>query len=1158
MAALTVVAMVAGFVVFTAGPASAAICETSGPGAAYSVTVCFTSPAPGSTATGAAAVTTTVQVTGTNPGIAKMVYWLDGNYLLTDYEAPFTFELPTQTFADGPMTITAAASMRDNFLSTSASVTITSSNGNSTAPANTSTFSPKLGTTPSPGSPYVLALVGDAAAGRIEGNDVVNLLTGWNPNHVLYLGDVYEDGTFTEFYNWYGHDGSAWSRFKDITNPTRGNHETSGGVASGYDYYWNNPPKAFSYNANGWHFISLDVHDTASFDTAQRNWLLSDLAANSAQCTVAFFHVPVLSLGPQGSSPALNDLWSLLVDNGVDLVLQGHEHNYQRFVPLDRSLNASPTGVPQFTIGSSGHGIRATTATDPRAAFKADTVPAAFGAMKMELNPAGANFYYVNTANTTLDSGAIGCSGATDTTAPAAPTGVNATATSGFQAQVSWSAAADNAGITGYKVFRNSTLVGTTQTGQRSFTDTTVAPNTTYTYTVTATDPAGNESAPSTGATVTTPAAPTTMTLNPTDDAYVDATAAGANFGQAMTLRADTSPLQRSFLRFDVSQLGGSVTSSSLRLRPNANLTAGVDIYAVPSSAWSESMITDATAPAVGNLIATSGPLSANTYVSINLGSTVTGLGQYSFAVIPKSSTAVPIASGETATPPELVINTNPTVNQPPVAVDDTATTVAGVAVSVPVLVNDTDPESNPLTVQAVTQGANGAVALSGTQAVTYTPSSGFSGTDTFTYTVSDGNATDTGLVTVTVTPATNEVTVSPTDDSYVATTTPGANFGSAADLRADTSPDTRSYLKFNVSGLTQPVTKAILRLSAITSHSTGITVNDVNDDSWQQATLTYANAPAVSPTIAASSGPLTAGSYVDIDVTSLISGNGTHSLALLPKNSTALRISSKESFAPPLLVVSTALLSNGPPVALDDTAAATVTNPVTVSVLANDSDPESSALTVTAVTQGANGSAAISGGGQTVTYTAATGFTGVDTFTYTVSDGNLTDTGTVTVTVNPAVTMLTLTPTDDAYVTSANPSSNFGATSDLRADTSPTQLSYLKFDVSGLAGSVTSAKLRLMADVTHSAGFNLQVVPSTTWTQSTITYSNAPTPNSAIVATSGRLTGGNYLEIDVTSVVQANGQFAFAVVPINTTALRLSSKETATPPQLVVTTSTS
>ena len=210
---------------------------------------------------------------------------------------------------------------------------------------------------------------------------------------------------------------------------------------------------------------------------------------------------------------------------------------------------------------------------------------------------------------------------------------------------------------------------------------------------------------------------------------------------------------------------------------------------------------------------------------------------------------------------------------------------------------------------------------------MTYTPAAGFTGPDTFTYTVIDSSGlTDTATVTVQV----FEVNGAPTadDDSFTVNEDSGAN--DLAVLSNDTDPENDT-----------------LTITAVTRPTAGSVVN---------------NGTSVSYTL-----PLNFNGTATFGYT-ISDGNGNTDTAN---------------------VTVTVAPVNDTPIAVGDFATTTTGTPVVVNVLANDFDQEGDALTVTAVTQPANGTASINLGGSSVTYVSNTGFTGVDTFTYTLSDGN-------------------------------------------------------------------------------------------------------------------------------------------------------------------------
>ncbi|HEU0023678.1 MAG TPA: DNRLRE domain-containing protein [Thermoleophilaceae bacterium] len=139
---------------------------------------------------------------------------------------------------------------------------------------------------------------------------------------------------------------------------------------------------------------------------------------------------------------------------------------------------------------------------------------------------------------------------------------------------------------------------------------------------------------------------------------------------------------------------------------------------------------------------------------------------------------------------------------------------------------------------------------------------------------------------------------VTPVADAHVRSDARRTNFGGLSELWADSSPTTRAYLRFQVTGVDSTVSRAQLRVYATAGHATGFQVRKVTSTTWSESSITYSNAPSVSSTVTASSGALTGGSFKTVDVTSLISGNGTYSLALTTTSSSNLVLASRESGA--------------------------------------------------------------------------------------------------------------------------------------------------------------------------------------------------------------------------------------------------------------------
>ncbi|TAL07899.1 MAG: hypothetical protein EPO00_08255, partial [Chloroflexota bacterium] len=528
---------------------AASNCTTTlAPTATYSVISCLTAPTSGAVISGTITVTATFTYTGTPPPspVRRAVFYLGDAYVLTDYSAPFTFTFDSRRFGDASTTLEVEAVMRDTgWVSDRASIPVTLNNGQASPPPNTNTFTPRSGGWSGSG-PIVIAATGDGASGEADATSVSNRIAGWNPHLVLYLGDVYETGSPMEFDNWYGGPTGDYGRFRSITNPTVGNHEYIGTTAPGYTYYWDNVPNYYSYTIGSWHFISLDSTGTGQFNqtlpgTAQVDWLAADLAADTSSCTLVYFHHPVFSIGPQGNTTRLNTIWSMLADAGVDVVLTGHDHDYQRWVPLDGTGTPVTRGITEFVVGTGGHGIQNFATSDSRVAASFGTTPNALGALKLSLIAGSADYQFINVAGSVLDSGTISCG-----TVPGKPTGVTASG-GNAQASVSWTAPSDVGGgpISGYTAKSSPGNKTCSTGGALNCTVTGLTNGTAYTFTVTATNGlgTGSPSNPSNSVTpATLPGAPTSVTATPGNaSAPVSWTAPASNGGSAITGYAVTS-----------------------------------------------------------------------------------------------------------------------------------------------------------------------------------------------------------------------------------------------------------------------------------------------------------------------------------------------------------------------------------------------------------------------------------------------------------------------------------------------------------------------------------------------------------------------------------------------------------------------------------------
>lgn len=177
---------------------------------------------------------------------------------------------------------------------------------------------------------------------------------------VLTLGDhAYLDGTPTEFNTCYG---PTWGQFKARTHPAPGNHEYRTPGAAGYFDYFGaqaGPERRgyYSLALGQWQVLSLNSYLQPAAHAVQLAWLKSELAAHPHRCTLAYWHHPVFSSGGHGNDKRMKDVWDVLQAAHAELILTGHDHDYERFAPQDSDGQADPQGIREFVVGTGGAGL---------------------------------------------------------------------------------------------------------------------------------------------------------------------------------------------------------------------------------------------------------------------------------------------------------------------------------------------------------------------------------------------------------------------------------------------------------------------------------------------------------------------------------------------------------------------------------------------------------------------------------------------------------------------------------------------------------------------------------------------------------------------------------------------------------------------------------
>jgi hypothetical protein len=258
----------------------------------------------------------------------------------------------------------------------------------------------------------ILVGSGDIAHCSSEGDEATASLLDGIPGTVFTTGDtVYPDGTIDQFANCYE---PSWGRHKDRTYPSVGNHEYHTPDAAGYfDYFGSAAGEPgngyYSYDLGTWHIIVLNSNIPVEVGSPQEQWLREDLAAHPVACTLAYWHHPRFSSGTvHGSSPRMESLWQALYEFGADVVLAGHEHNYERFAPQDPQGVADPTrGIRQFVIGSGG---RSHYVFGPPIANSEVRNGDTYGVLKLTLHPTSYSWEFIPEAGQTFtDSGNAPC-----------------------------------------------------------------------------------------------------------------------------------------------------------------------------------------------------------------------------------------------------------------------------------------------------------------------------------------------------------------------------------------------------------------------------------------------------------------------------------------------------------------------------------------------------------------------------------------------------------------------------------------------------------------------------------------------------------------------------------------------------------------------------
>jgi len=282
-----------------------------------------------------------------------------------------------------------------------------------TAPSSVSAPSiPPAAPAPVAAPPAVLVGAGDIAlcGPNLANAELTARLLDGITGAVFTAGDNTQDrGTAQEFRDCFE---PTWGRHKSRMRPVPGNHDYGTPHASPYFDYFGEAagPRGqgyYSYDLGAWHIVALNSNIPMDPGSAQASWLRADLQENRSGCTAAYWHHPLSSSGPNGGSNGVRHAWELLHEFGAEVVINGHDHLFERFAPQDASGRMDPQrGIRQFTVGTGGVFLYSVAKIQPNSEVRGNS----HGVLKLTLRSDGYDWLFIPVAgNSFSDAGSASC-----------------------------------------------------------------------------------------------------------------------------------------------------------------------------------------------------------------------------------------------------------------------------------------------------------------------------------------------------------------------------------------------------------------------------------------------------------------------------------------------------------------------------------------------------------------------------------------------------------------------------------------------------------------------------------------------------------------------------------------------------------------------------
>ncbi len=272
-------------------------------------------------------------------------------------------------------------------------------------PVNQSPVTPTTPTAPIVPSSTWVNFLGDTGWCGAPAMPLLSRLLTALGGEIFLTGDLaYPNGTLAEFQRCFDPD---FGRFRSRFWAAPGNHDYGTSGADGYFTYFADragPARRgyYSVRSSSWHVLMLNSQIPTARYTPQHEWTRAELAANPTRCTMAVMHYPFDSSGPNGPNPQLRDLWELMVAQGVDVVVAGHDHLYERHAPQDASGRSDPArGIRLFIAGTGGAPLY----NRARTAANSEVLLSSHGLLRLKLEPALYEWEFQDVNGAVLDRG---------------------------------------------------------------------------------------------------------------------------------------------------------------------------------------------------------------------------------------------------------------------------------------------------------------------------------------------------------------------------------------------------------------------------------------------------------------------------------------------------------------------------------------------------------------------------------------------------------------------------------------------------------------------------------------------------------------------------------------------------------------------------------